>query len=121
MYRSLLIARITPGTEGEIARIFSESDRTDLPRVAGVRQRELYSLGDCYVHLLETDRPGQLALDDARQQVEFDRVSKRLSEYVSPYLPTWRSPRDAVATRFYDWAPANETRPNGSPREGGRR
>jgi cyclase len=105
MYRSLIIARITPGAEDHIARVFSESDRTDLPRVAGVGRRELYSLGDCYVHLLDTERPGQLALEDARQQAEFDRVSRQLSEYVSPYLPTWRSPKDAVATRFYDWTP----------------
>jgi cyclase len=107
MYRSLIIARITPGTEDDIARVFSESDRTDLPRVAGVGRRELYSLGDCYVHLLETERPGQLALEDARQQAEFDRVSRRLAEYVSPYLPTWKSPKDAVATRFYQWTPAD--------------
>jgi cyclase len=106
MYRSLIIARITPGSEDEIAQIFSESDRTDLPRVAGVQRRELYSLGDCYAHLLETNRPGQLALDDARQQAEFERVSRRLSEFVSPYRTTWRSPRDAVATRFYEWTPA---------------
>jgi cyclase len=107
MHRSVIIARIAPGSEPDIARIFNESDRTDLPQVAGVRRRELYSLGDCYVHLLETRRPGQLALDDARQQEEFARVSRRLAEYVAPYLPTWRSPQDAVATRFYRWTPAD--------------
>jgi cyclase len=112
MYRSLIIARITPGTEDEIARVFGESDRTELPRVAGVGRRELYSLGDCYVHLLETERPGHLALADAREQAEFDRVSRRLTDYVSPYLPTWRSPKDAVAGRFYEWT---------APADGGRR
>lgn len=105
MYRTLIVAKITPGSEDEIARIFGDSDRTDLPRVAGVRRRELYSLGDCYVHLLETGQPGHRALDDARQQAEFARVSQRLEQYVAPYLATWQSPRDAVATRFYDWTP----------------
>jgi cyclase len=114
MYRSLIVARITPGTEDKVAQIFSESDCTDLPRVAGVRRRELYSLGDCYVHLLETDRPGQLALDDARQQAEFVRVSRRLADYVAPYLPTWRSPRDAVASRFYSWTPEVPGAPGGN-------
>jgi cyclase len=105
MHRSVIIARIAPGSEPEIARIFRESDRTDLPRVAGVQRRELYSLGDCYVHLLETERPGQLALDDARRQEEFARVSRRLAEFVTPYLPTWQSPQDAVASQFYRWTP----------------
>jgi cyclase len=105
MHRSVIIARINAGAEAEVARIFAESDRTDLPRVAGVRRRELYVLGDCYVHLLETGTPGDAALAEARQQAEFAAVSERLRPYIAPYLPTWQGPQDALARRFYEWTP----------------
>jgi cyclase len=106
MHRSLIIAKITPGSEADVARIWAESDRTELPRVAGVTSRELYVLGDLYVHLLETEQPGGTAIAGARQHPEFQRVSERLDPYIQPYLPTWQSHRDAVANRFYRWDPA---------------
>jgi cyclase len=99
------VARITPGAEQEVARIWAESDTTDLPRIAGVRRRELYTLGDLYIHILETERPGEQAVGAAREQEEFARISEALSAYISPYLPSWRSPQDAVAARFYSWEP----------------
>jgi len=103
MYRTLIIARINPGSEPAIANVFADSDRTELPHRAGVRRRELYALGDVYVHLLETERPTSESLDGARRSREFQRVSERLEPYVSAWLPTWRSPADAVARRFYRW------------------
>ena len=103
MHRSLIIAKIAPGAEPEIARIFAESDRTELPRLATVAHRSLYSLGDLYVHLLDTLEPGPVAVAGLRGHPEFDRISDRLSQYVSPYLSTWRSPQDALATCFYSW------------------
>jgi predicted ester cyclase len=104
-HRSVIVARITPGAEQEVARIWAESDTTDLPRIAGVRRRELYTLGDLYIHILETERPGEQAVGAAREQEEFARISEALSAYISPYLPSWRSPQDAVAARFYSWEP----------------
>ncbi len=103
MYRSLIVAKIAPGAEGEVGRIWTQSDQTDLPRKVGVRRRQLFSLGDLYIHLLETAQPGTQALTVARGEEEFDRISERLNPFISPYLPTWRSPRDAVATCFYSW------------------
>ncbi|WP_019819346.1 TcmI family type II polyketide cyclase [Saccharomonospora saliphila] len=103
MHRSLIVAKIAPEAEDEVARIWAESDRTELPRIAGVSHRALYRLGDVYIHLLETDQPGPEAVEAARAHPEFDRVSTRLSSYISPYLSTWRSPRDAQARRFYTW------------------
>ncbi len=113
MHRSLIIAKIAPGTEPEVARIFAESDRTELPRVATVVHRALYSLGDLYVHLLDTRRPGAAAMADLGGHPEFRRISDRLSPFVSPYLPTWRSPRDAVATCFYSWQAGPQAGPGG--------
>lgn len=105
MHRSLIVARILPEAEHEVAEIFADSDSTELPHIAGVRRRSLYRLGDLYVHLLETDNPGAEAVAAASRHPEFARVSERLGAYISPYLPTWRSPKDAQAHCFYDWTP----------------
>jgi cyclase len=108
MHRSLIVAKITPGAEEEVARIFAESDATSLPRIAGVSHRSLYSLGDLYVHLIETAADGRQALADARGQEEFERISDRLGRHIQPYLPTWRTPMDAVARCFYTFEASAE-------------
>ncbi|WP_405432471.1 TcmI family type II polyketide cyclase [Micromonospora sp. NBC_00617] len=101
MDRSLIVAKVVPTAEEQVADIFAESDATELPRLVGVRHRSLYRLHDLYVHLLDTEHPAQEAVEAARGHPEFVRVSERLRPYVSPYLPTWRSPRDAMAHCFY--------------------
>ncbi|MEH0934719.1 TcmI family type II polyketide cyclase [Micromonospora psammae] len=101
MDRSLIVAKVVPTAEAQVAEIFAESDATDLPRLVGVRHRSLYRLHDLYVHLLETESPAESAVEAARGNPEFQRVSARLRPYVSPYLPTWREPRDAMAHCFY--------------------
>ena|SRR5713226_3290547 len=109
MNRSVIVARIAPDAERKVAAIWTESDRTELPLVAGVRRRSLYRLGDLYVHLLETQQVGAAAIEAARSHPEFGRVSERLSPYITPYLATWRSPRDAQARCFYEWTPGAAT------------
>jgi cyclase len=107
MHRTLIVAKIRPGAERQVAEIFAESDRTELPLIAGVRRRSLYRLGDLYVHLLETEDRGGDAVAAARRHPEFRRVSGLLDEHISPYLPTWRSPKDAMAECFYTWEPSH--------------
>ncbi|GAA1991504.1 TcmI family type II polyketide cyclase [Kitasatospora viridis] len=104
MHRSLIIAKIAPGAEQQVAEIFAESDRGDLPTVAHVQRRSLYRLGDLYVHLIESDAPSPEVIAAARSHPEFALLSERLDPFISPYLPTWRSPQDAIAARFYDWS-----------------
>lgn len=101
MERSLIVAKVDPSAEERIAEIFAESDATELPRLAGVQHRSLYRLQDLYLHLLETELPGETAVAEARCHPEFLRVSERLRPYVSPYLATWREPRDAMARCVY--------------------
>jgi cyclase len=113
MNRSVIVARIKPSAEGEVAAIWAESDRTELPLIAGVRHRSLYRLDDLYVHLLETEQPGPVAIDSARGHEEFARVSARLGAHISPYLATWRSPDDARAHCFYEWTPGTRGRDEG--------
>ncbi|KXK58071.1 polyketide synthase [Micromonospora rosaria] len=111
MDRSLIIAKVVPTAEQQVAEIFADSDATELPRLVGVRHRSLYRLGDLYVHLLETESPAGDSVEAVREHPEFTRVSDRLRPYISPYLPTWRSPRDAMAHRFYHWDATPGRRP----------
>ncbi|SCL24873.1 Polyketide synthesis cyclase [Micromonospora pallida] len=102
MSRLLIISRIVPGTEAQVADIFADSDATDLPAMTGVRHRSLYCLHDLCVHLMETDiNPDAIA--DARTHPLYQQVNQRLAAHTTPYLPTWRSPRDAIAGCFYRW------------------
>lgn len=108
MSRLLIVSRIIPGAEGRVAQIFAESDATELPSLTGVTHRSLYCLHDLCVHLLETsDDVDPDALAAARNHPLFRQVNERLSAHTSPYLPTWRSPRDAIAGCFYRWDAAD--------------
>lgn len=102
--RGVIIAKIKPGAEDEVARIFAESDESDLPRLAGVRHRSLFVLEDVYVHYVETAEDFEAAVDEIRNHPLFTEISRRLDDYISPYNPeTWRSPKDATAREFYSW------------------
>ncbi|MDQ3788114.1 TcmI family type II polyketide cyclase [Actinophytocola sp. NPDC049390] len=103
MHRSLIVARMMPGSQEKVRDIWAESDATELPRLAGVEHRSLWTLGDVYIQLLETSEPGQETIDRIKGHPEFVRISDRLSEFISPYLSTWRSPKDAQAQCFYTY------------------
>jgi hypothetical protein len=112
MSRLLTVSRIIPGSEGRVAQIFAESDETELPRLTGIRHRSLYCLHDLCVHLVETIDVDAHALAEARSHPLYHQVNQRLSAHTSPYLPTWCSPRDAIAGCFYSW---DASRPSISP------
>lgn len=104
--RGVIVARIKPGSEQEVARIFAESDETELPRITGVRHRSLYVLDDVYIHLVETDDEFESAVANVRDHELFKDISKKLEPYIQPYNPeTWKSPKDATAREFYNWEP----------------
>ncbi|SDQ09952.1 TcmI family type II polyketide cyclase [Quadrisphaera sp. DSM 44207] len=105
--RTVIVARIAPGAEPDVARVFAESDRTDLPQQLGVTERSLYSLGDAYVHLVEFDRSAEEAMAVAVGLPGFRDVSAQLQPHISPYLATWRSPADAQARCFYTYRPGS--------------
>src|SRR5207249_2398725 len=46
----IIVARIKPGAQPDVARIFRESDAGPLPAQMGVTGRWLYSLEDVYLH-----------------------------------------------------------------------
>jgi len=102
--RTLIIAKIKPNSEKEVAAIFAESDKTELPALVGVRHRSLFILEDIYVHLIEMDDDFDGKVDAVRNHELFRDISKRLDAYIQPYNPaTWRSPKDATAREFYTW------------------
>ncbi|MEC3894061.1 TcmI family type II polyketide cyclase [Nocardiopsis alba] len=103
-YRTLIVARLKPGSEEDIARAFAESDAGELPGLVGVRSRSLFRFGDVYLHLIEGDRPLGPAVAAVGSHPEFTGLSEHLKAYVSAYFPeTWRGPQDAMATEFYRW------------------
>lgn len=104
MSRTLIVARMRPGSEEAVKDIFAESDTGDLPRMLGVRERRLYRFHDLYFHSIESDEDLALPLSEVRQHPLFADINQKLSEHITAYDPaTWRSPTDAMAREFYLW------------------
>jgi len=102
--RGLIVAKMKPGSEDAVAAIFAESDRSDLPALAGVTHRSLFVLDDVYVHYVEMRDDFTESVDQVRDHPLFREISRRLDEFITPYNPeTWRSPKDATAVEFYSW------------------
>jgi cyclase len=102
--RGVIVAKIKPGAEEEVAKLFAESDATELPGLAGVRHRSLWVLDDVYIHYVESDEDFAEAVDAVRDHPLFKEISAKLDAYITPYDPeTWRSPKDAQARQFYAW------------------
>lgn len=105
MHHTLIVARMAPGAAPDIAKVFAESDRGELPHLVGVNRRSLFEFGDgVYLHLIESDEDPAPTIAGLTGHPEFRQVSERLEPYVSAYDPaTWRSPKDAMARCFYRW------------------
>jgi cyclase len=102
--RGVIIAKIKPGAEDKVAELFAESDRSELPGLAGVTHRSLFVLEDVYVHYVELDEDFTESVDQIRDHPLFREISRKLDDYIAPYNPeTWRSPKDATAREFYTW------------------
>lgn len=102
---TVIVGRIKPGTEPDVARIFAASDAGPLPGELGVAGRWLYSIDDVYVHLVEQDATVAEATRAHHERAPaFAAVMAELSPYVGPYRPAaWRGHEDSVATVFYRW------------------
>ncbi|TDB76203.1 TcmI family type II polyketide cyclase [Micromonospora sp. KC723] len=100
----VIVGRIKPGAEPDVARIFAESDAGSLPAELGVAERWLYSIDDVYVHLLEQDESVAETARQERGKPAFAKVMQELSPYIGPYRPdAWRGPQDSLANVFYRW------------------
>ena len=106
MYSTLIVARLDPPDSGAVARLFEEFDRGELPGLMGTRRRELFHYRGLYFHLQDfADEGGGSAIEETRSHPSFVQISDDLKPFITAYDPTtWRSPKDAMATRFYHWA-----------------
>ncbi|MCF3104175.1 TcmI family type II polyketide cyclase [Streptomyces roseoverticillatus] len=108
MHSTLIVARMEPGSSADVARLFGEFDATEMPHRMGTRRRQLFSYRGLYFHLqdFDTDNGGQL-IEEAKSDPRFIGISEDLKPFIEAYDPaTWRSPADAMATRFYSWTAA---------------
>lgn len=108
MDSTLIVARLRAGDSAAVANIFAEFDKTEMPGLMGTRRRQLFHYRGLYFHLQDFDGDhGGAAIEQARSNPLFVQISEDLKPYIGAYDPaTWRSPADAMATRFYDWTPA---------------
>ncbi|MBB5119201.1 polyketide synthase [Streptomyces eurocidicus] len=105
MHSTLIVARMDPGHSVDVAKLFGDFDATEMPHRMGTRRRQLFSYRGLYFHLqdFDTDNGGEL-IEEAKSDPRFVGISEDLKPFITAYDPaTWRSPKDAMATRFYDW------------------
>lgn len=115
MHRLLVIGRVLPGREDELAKIFAEADGGDLPSATGVRHRSIYRIGDLYLHLTETDST-RTQVEQGQDHPALLRVADRLAECTTPYpvpeqyVPQSVTPHHATASCFYRWEASGPNR-----------
>lgn len=105
MHRTLIVARMSPADAGAVAKLFAESDATELPHMVGVQRRTLFRFHELYFHLIEADDDITDRLYGVRDHPLFTDINTKLAEYMRPYSPTWREPKDSMASQFYAWPP----------------
>ncbi|WP_329595759.1 TcmI family type II polyketide cyclase (plasmid) [Streptomyces sp. NBC_01005] len=105
MHSTLIVARLEPGASTDVARLFADFDATEMPHRMGTRRRQLFSYQGLYFHLQDFDEDnGGALIEAARSDPRFIGISNDLKPFIEAYDPaTWRSPADAMASRFYSW------------------
>ncbi|GAA2484503.1 TcmI family type II polyketide cyclase [Streptomyces sp. NPDC059506] len=104
MHRVLIVARMKPESAPDVADVFAESDRGELPHLIGVTGRSLFQFGELYMHLVESETPPGPQVARYTKHPEFQDISRKLRPYIEAYDPeTWRVPKDAMANEFYRW------------------
>jgi cyclase len=107
VHRTLIVARMNPQDAPDIAKVFAESDATDLPHMIGVGRRTLFTFHELYFHLVEADADISPNLYRSRNHPLYNDINTKLGKYISPYDPNWQEPKDAMATPFYTWQPGD--------------
>jgi cyclase len=105
MHSTLIVARMQPQSADDVAALFGAFDQTEMPHRMGTCRRQLFTFHGLYFHLQDfaADDGGE-RIEDARTDERFIRISTELKPHIEAYDPlTWRSPKDAIASRFYSW------------------
>lgn len=105
MYSTLIVARMEPAASEAVAGLFENFDRSEMPHYMGTRRRELFHYRGLYFHLQDfVEENGEQSVEAAKSHPLFVQISNNLKQFITAYDPeTWRSPKDATATRFYHW------------------
>lgn len=105
MHSTLIVARMDPDARIDVAKLFGDFDATEMPHLMGTRRRQLFSYRGLYFHLQDFDADnGGERIEEVKTDPRFVRISDDLKPFIEAYDPvTWRSPADAMATRFYSW------------------
>ncbi|HET6500672.1 MAG TPA: TcmI family type II polyketide cyclase [Amycolatopsis sp.] len=109
-FRSVIVARIVPGSEEKVGEVFRRNDEASRPQDFGVIGRTLLSLDDLYIHVIERDADPKIS-GKTRGLPGFQKVSEAIAPYVTPYPKNWKVPADSVAKQFYSWDPLADPRP----------
>jgi cyclase len=101
---TLIVAKMLQESSDDVAKLFNHFDQTGMPQLMGTRRRQLFYYKGLYFHLQDfEDGHGGAALEEHRNHPLFVGISHDLRPYIEPYDPNWKSPSDAMATRFYQW------------------
>jgi|GEM_PF-485219 cyclase len=104
LHTSLIIAKLNTDRFDEIRNLFTEFDRSHMPERMGTVRRQLFTFHDLYFHLQDFEtEDGADRIESAKTDPVFVQISKDLRQYFKPYNPNWKSPKDAIANRFYHW------------------
>jgi cyclase len=103
MATTLIVARMQPGSEAAISRLFAESDGTELPDLVGVQERRLLTFHDLYFHLVLSDESLARRLTPQHDNPLFRSISEAMDEYITPYDGHWGHVQEASARQFYHW------------------
>ena len=104
-HRTLIVARMQHDDADNVAALFAESDATDLPHMIGVQRRTLFRFHGLYFHLVKAEEGSNDNLYKARSHPLYQDINTRLQQYMTPYDPSWREPKDSMAESFYSWTP----------------
>lgn len=105
MHSTLIVARMNLDSHTSVADLFAQFDASEMPGLMGTRRRELFHYRGLYFHLQDFDgERGGESIQQTRAHPKFVQISHDLKPFIEAYDPaTWRSPKDAMATRFYHW------------------
>jgi len=103
--RKLFVLKLKPGHAEEVAALFAEHDRGDMPAEVGLTRRTLFRFHDLYFHLAEGPEDLLERLGKARDRPDFRSIDTELDAHLERYDPaTWRDLKDSMATPFYTWS-----------------
>jgi cyclase len=105
VHSTLIVARMKPQHSEAVAGLFDKFDHSDMPHLMGTRRRQLFHYRGLYFHLQDfDDEHGGHAIEGTKEHPSFVQISSDLKQFIVAYDPaTWRSPKDAMAARFYHW------------------